>query len=49
VWARHALLGVHMTSALAPRLGKLHLLSRNHNAEMIAAALRSFPFRLGKR
>jgi hypothetical protein len=37
-----------MTSTLAPRLGKLRLLSPNHNAEMIAAALRSFSFRLDR-
>jgi hypothetical protein len=36
-----------MTSALAPGLGKLRLLSPNHNAEMIA--LRSLSFRLGRR
>jgi hypothetical protein len=38
-----------MTSALAPRFGKLRLLLPNHHAEMIAAALRSFSFRLGRR
>jgi hypothetical protein len=38
-----------MTSALAAHLGKLRLLLPDRNAEMIAAALRNFSFRLGRR